>query len=264
MAAESTLPHHQVGLAGMSALTAVAYVLCDLLHELGHLAATLLPLGVKAVAISTIGLSSTGSSAVVAAAGPLVNLVLSLGLLVALVPAISATWRYFGWLLGTVNLFNAAAYLLYSAILGSGDWATVFNVIAPSSVWWPGLAVAGLISYGGSVHLSLVALRSLVRTGVLSRANVSRYCTGSYWVGGCLLTAGAALNPVSPLFILTSGAATGFGAMVGLLLLPPLLNIRSVVGREGETLRVGTSWLAAGAVAVVVFIGVFGPGLTLA
>lgn len=87
----------------------------------------------------------------------------------------------------------------------------------------------------------------------------------SYWVGGLVLTAGAALNPVSPWFILTSGAATGFGAMVGLLLLPSLLRrTRSSTGSANESLRIGSPWIVAGAAAAVVFIGIFGPGLRLA
>ena len=61
------LPTRRLGIASMSAL---AIVLCDLLHELGHLAATRLPLGVKAQSISTIGVTTDGGSAVVAAADP--------------------------------------------------------------------------------------------------------------------------------------------------------------------------------------------------
>ena len=49
-------------------MSALAIVLCDLLHELGHLAATRLPLGVKAQSISTIGLTTDGSSRVAAGA----------------------------------------------------------------------------------------------------------------------------------------------------------------------------------------------------
>jgi len=59
--------HTRLSAVGIAAVAALAYSLCDLLHELGHMAATLLPLGVKAISISTIGLSTSGSSAVVAA-----------------------------------------------------------------------------------------------------------------------------------------------------------------------------------------------------
>lgn len=252
-------------LLGIGAVACIAYVLCDLLHEFGHAAATLLPVGVSAVSISTIGLSSTGSSAVVAAAGPLVNMMLSFALLLAFSSVLAPSWRYFGWLLGTVNLFNAAAYFIYSAILGSGDWAVVFNAVAPPLLWRPVVGIAGLTFYAGSVYCSLVALRGLVASGVIAEANVDRYCTSSYWIGGAQITAGAVFNPVSPWFILTSGAATGFGAMVGMLLLPALLRRNSPrAGMRQESLRIGWAWITAGAAAVAVFIGIFGPGLRLA
>ena len=240
-------------------MSALAIVLCDLLHELGHLAATRLPLGVKAQSISTIGVTTDGGSAVVAAAGSAVNLVLALCLCVALAKSLSPSWRYFSWLLGTINLFNASAYLLYSAILGSGDWAVVLGS-APPALWRPVAGLAGAAAYAGSVYAALVVLRRLVASGVVGGANVGTYCATSYWVGGIVLTVGAMRNPVSPWLILTSGAATGFGAMAGLMVLPSLLHGAVTLD---ESLRTGWAWVAAGAVAVAVFIGVFGPGLVL-
>jgi hypothetical protein len=254
----------RASLIEIAAVAALAYALCDLLHELGHLVATL-PVGIEAVSISTIGLSTRGSSALVAAAGPMANLVLAASLLVVRFSTLSPAWRFFAWLFGTVNLFDAAAYLLYSAVLGSGDWAVVFGAVAPPSIWRPGLGLAGLACYAGAVRASLHALRRLVLANVVAASNVDRYCTVCYWVGGLLLTAGAALNPISPWFVLTSGAATGFGAMLGLLALPSLLQrTRPPESPAGESLRIALPWLATGAVAMVVFIGVFGPGLRLA
>jgi hypothetical protein len=250
---------------GIASMAALAFALCDVLHELSHAAATLAPVRVTAVSISTIGVSTTGSSAVVAAVGPLTNLVLGLSVLLARTPALTAPWRWFTWLFGTINPFNASAYLLYSAVLGSGDWAVVFDAIAATAVWRPLVGVAGLACYVGSVWVSLRILGYLLTSAVIAARHVDRYCSTSYWVGGLLLTAGAVFNPVSPWLILTSGAATGFGAMVGLLLLPPLSRrTRPTAGGVGESLRIGGAWIGAGVVAAVVFIGVLGPGLPLA
>jgi hypothetical protein len=249
---------------GLVAISALAYVLCDLLHELGHAAATLLPLGVEAVSISTIGLSSAGSSAVVAIAGPLVNFALALALFLVFVPRLSPTWRYFAWLSGTANLFNATAYLLYSSVLGTGDWATALNAVAAPTLWRPVAGLAGVVLYIASILASLVALRRLVSSGVVAASHVDRYCTTAYWTGGLVITAGAVFNPVSPWFILTSGVATGFGAMLGLLALPTLLRRAPPINRPiGESLRIGWPWVIAGAAATVIFIGIFGPGIRL-
>lgn len=244
---------------GIASVAALSYVLCDLLHELGHLAAARLPLGVTAESIATIGVSTTGSSPVVAAAGSAVNLVLAAGLWLALASSLPPAWRYFSWLLGTINLFNASAYLLYSAILGSGDWAVILGG-TPGALWRPITGVVGIAAYAASVHCSLMVLRRLVDSGVIAGSSAGRCCAISYWVGGAVLTVGAMLNPVSPWLILTSGAATGFGAMFGLLLLPPFLHR---AGAPDETLRIGWGWVVSGALAVAIFIGVFGPGLRL-
>jgi hypothetical protein len=250
---------------GLVSITALAYVLCDLLHELGHAAAAQLPLGVIAVSISTIGLSSFGSSPVVALAGPLVNLALALAMLLALAPKAPPAWRYFAWLFGTVNLFNGTAYLLYSAILGTGDWATVFDAVAAPNLWRPLVGLIGIVLYLASMYASLTILRRLCASGIIAPININSYVTGAYWVGGLVITAGAVFNPVSPWFILTSGAATGFGAMLGLLALPDLLRRTAFAEpAAGESLSIGWPWVVAGILALAIFIGVFGPGLRLA
>ncbi|HXU43984.1 MAG TPA: hypothetical protein VN783_00545 [Thermoanaerobaculia bacterium] len=263
----SALGHPQdgAGFFGIAAVAILAYAINDLGHEiLGHGLATLLPLGVQAVSVSTIGLSTTASSPIVAAAGPLLNLLLAATLLLAGSSALSPAWRYFFWLFGATNAFGATAYLLYSAILGSGDVAVVFDALAPSRVWRLPVAIAGLALYAGAVFVSWLALRRLLRAGVVAERNADRYCTLSYWVGGALLTLGAVFNPVSPLYILTSGAATGFGAMAGMNLLPVLLKRQGVGAEaEAESLRIGRGWLVAGAVAGLVFVGIFGPGVSL-
>jgi hypothetical protein len=239
-------------------------VLCDLLHEFGHAAAAYLPFGVKAVSISTIGLTALGSSAAVAAAGPLVNFVLALFLAGVFCPKLSPAWRYFCWLFGTINLFNATAYFLYSAVLGSGDWAVVFNTFASPAIWRPVVGAVGIGSYTFSIYGSAFSLRELVHARILDKTSVERVCTCSFWIGGSVVTAGALLNPVSPWLILTCGAARGFGAMLGLLMVPPLLGRRlSDTAPTAESLALRWPWSAAGLLAVAIFVVVFGPGLHL-
>jgi len=249
---------------GIAAISALAYVLCDLLHETAHALTTLLPLGVNAVAVSTIGVSSFGESALVAAAGPLVNVASGLALLLACSATLSAAARYASWLFGSISLFNGTAYLLYSAALGSGDWAVVFNAFAPPPLWRPLAGLAGAALYAAAVLASARGLRHLVASCVVAVADVERYCWLSYWVGGAVLVAGSLFNPVSPWLILTSGVATGFGAMAGLLALPVLLRRVAAGGSSSvPAWHVGWPWLAAGGVASLLFVGLFGPGIRL-
>ncbi|MEO8504568.1 MAG: hypothetical protein ABI609_11770 [Acidobacteriota bacterium] len=253
---------------GIIAISLLAYALCDLLHEAAHAVATLLPLGVRALSISTVAVATTRSSPVVAAAGSIANLALGLTIALCFSAGVRSSWRYFWWLFGSLNLFNATGYLLYSSVLDSGDMAVVFRALAPAHAWRPVVGLVGLAAYAGAVYVSLLGLRRLVATGTIAASRVERYCMLPYWSGGLLLTAGAALNPQSPWLVLTSGAAVGFGAMVGLVLVPRLLGSRARAdhepGRALEALDVGWPWVLSGVVAAIVFIAVFGPGIGLA
>jgi hypothetical protein len=255
---------HDVPWRGIAALAVLAYAACDLLHEAAHVAAAWLPLGVRSVMISTVGVSSFGESALVALAGPLANTVLGMTLLGVCSRTLSPAGRYAAWLFGSINLFNASAYLLYSALLGSGDWAVVWRSVALPA-WRPLTGAVGALLYGAAVVASLHALRKLISAGVLSEAQARRGCPLSYVVGGALLVAGSLFNPVGPWLIVTSGVATGFGAMAGLLALPSLLDRHAAATAPANaSLQVPRGWIAAGVAAGVVFVGVFGPGVALA
>jgi hypothetical protein len=247
---------------GLVAVAMLAYALCDLLHEGAHAAATLLPLGVKALSISTVAVSSYGSSPVVAGAGIAMNLLLG-GFILA--PAVSrrpSTATYFCWLLGSIDLFSATGYLVYSGALGSGDVAVVLDPLAAPALWRPCAIVAGIVAYAAAVRVSLAGLRRLVALGVVPAARLEASCMVPYWSGALLLVAGAVPNPVSPWLILASGAAGGLGAMVGLALLPPLARVGATTA--SATMPIGRAWRLAGAFAAIAFVGLFGPGIRLA
>ncbi|MFL6235829.1 MAG: hypothetical protein ACJ76N_22050 [Thermoanaerobaculia bacterium] len=250
---------------GLLAVALVSYALCDLLHESAHAAATLLPLGVRALSISTVAVATSSSSPVVAAAGCLANLALGLTIGLSFVATLGSPWRYFWWLFGSLNLFNATGYLLYSAVLDSGDMAVTLRAVAPPLLWRPVAGIVGLGLYAGALQLSRLGLQRLVGPGgVIPPSRIEQCCMIPYWSGGILLVAGAALNPASPWLILTSGAAVGFGAMAGLAVLPRLLPIRD---RDGQRQRASPDfawpWLLAGGLAALIFVGVFGPGVRL-
>jgi hypothetical protein len=246
-----------------AAVGAAAYALCDTLHELGHVAATLLPLQVSVLSSSSVGISKTTSSPVVAFAGPLANLLLAGALALARPAVLPSNWRYFAWLFGTVNAFNCTAYLLYSALLGSGDWATVFDSLSPSVVWRPAVGLVGGALYAGAIFASLNVLRALIAEAVISEVQAKRYCLSTYWAGGLLLTAASVLNPISPWLILASGVATGFGAMAGLVLIPVLLKgTHQKSGRlKTESVRFSRTWVLSSSLASLAFVLVLGRGL---
>src|SRR4029079_4233341 len=84
----------------IASIAVVAYALCDMTHEvLGHGTATLAAPDVSAVSLTTVALSTLGSSRLVAAAGTLANIVASLAAFaVGHLTSNSVRARYFWWL----------------------------------------------------------------------------------------------------------------------------------------------------------------------
>ena len=249
---------------GLAAAGAIAAILCDVLHELAHAAATLLPLGVQPITISTIGTTTAGSSAAVALAGPLANLLLAASLLLVRSSRASPALRYFAWLFGTFNLFDAVAYLGYSAALGSGDWATAFDAVAAPATWRPAVGIAGLALYAAAVWCSARSLRGWCAATGADRRRAEILCLVPYWAGAITLVAGSLLNPAGPIYILTSGAATGFGAMAGLLLVPKLVaRTPAEMPAAPRSLVLGRRWMVSAIVLGMAFVLVLGPGVDL-
>ena len=107
-------------------------------------------------------------------------------------------------------------------------------------------------------------MRGLIADGVLSHADARRWCLTAYWAGGLLLTAAAALNPISAWLILASGFATGFGAMAGLAIIPSLLkDVDAAPVRQTSAARFGLAWLLVCLAVSLAFVFVFGPGIRL-
>jgi len=244
----------------------VASAACDLIHEvLGHGTAALLSPGVTAMSLTTVALTTSGASRLVAVAGTMANLVAGAAALAfVLVRRGSGTMRVFAWLLMSFDLMNAAAYPVYSALLGSGDWAALIGGPPTPAAWRVGLGLLGMAAYAGSVRLSAACLRGLATDGVVRRRDLPRLAVVPYVAGGLLLIAGAALNPIGPRLILTSGAATGFGAMAGLLATPALAGEPSDA-RAGPWSRLGfaRTWVVAAAAVAALFVFVIGPGIRL-
>ncbi|HEV7777834.1 MAG TPA: hypothetical protein VGO76_13285 [Luteibacter sp.] len=249
-------------LATVVAIAVVAYAACDMTHEaLGHGVAALFT-GLPVVSLSTVALSTTGSSRLVAAAGPLINIVVGLlGLYVFRKGAGFGTSRYFLWLFATLNLLNGTGYLAYSGMLHSGDWSVVFAGMTPHVGWRIGMVVTGIATYFGSVYAAARAWVPLVQQGDIARNDMHRLVLPAYMAGGLLLVAGAALNPL-PQLILLSGVSSGFGAMAGLLLVPEIVERNTPNDKVTDNrLTMSHAWIVAGLIVMALFIAVIGPGI---
>lgn len=240
----------------------LAFAAVDMAHEaLGHGVAVWLTPGVTALSISTVAVSTSASSRMVALAGPLLNLVLGIVCL-----ALFRRGRGFGpaafffWLFATANLLNAFGYAVYSGALDFGDLAVAVQGFEPHGAWRIGMVVLGIAGYYASVRVAAGSLsRRLAVTGVGS-SQLASLIVPAYLAGSALLLAGAALNPI-PTLVLLSGLSSGFLCMAGLWAVPAMLT------KDGlptpSVLGPARAWLVAGVVVAVLFLGVLGPGVAL-
>jgi hypothetical protein len=250
----------------VAAVAVVAYALCDMVHEvLGHGLAAYASPHVAALILSTVALTTSQSSRLVASAGTLANLIVGVAALaLSRRPWRSLSVRYFLWLLGSLDLFNGTGYLLYSGLLGSGDWGVVIAGASPSWLWRGGMALVGAVTYILSMAASAAALRRFVSDGSVRHADVSLLSRLPYGVGGALFVLGSIPNPVGPSLILTSGATSGFGAMAGLLGVPRLVRASGAPPESRASgLRFSRAWAAAAVLVAGVFVLVIGPGIRL-
>ncbi len=261
-----------VDIVTLIAITGVAYVIANGMHEgVGHGGACLLT-GGRCVALSAVFFecdrSALSSSAHrwIASAGTLANLVLgAVALLLLTRPGRRATpVRYFLWLLMTVNLLQGAGYLFFSGVAGIGDWADVIQGAEPAWLWRSLLGAAGGAAYWRVVLLSL---RQLVPFLGESRGRLRRATLLSlvpYLAGGLIYVVAGLPNPLGPWLVLISAAATAFGGTSALAWMAQLLrNERRYPPSPEAALAIPRSrvWLAVGALSVVLFVGVLGPSI---
>lgn len=259
----------------MVAVAVVTHVLAVVVvHEaLGHGGACLL-VGCRPQLLTTMqfqgderALSSAGVR-LVAAGGTISNLVAA-----AIAVALLRRQReranagvFFLWLFATLNLLQAAGYLLYSGVSNIGDWAEVVSGFTPAWKWRGALTLLGGVSYWLVTRYAMGLLgRHFRGTGATRVAEANRYTLTAYAVGGLLALAGGLFEPGGAFIVLISAVAGSLGGASGLVWGPQLLrNPRLGEPREPALhLTRDWRWIIAGAVVALVFVFVLGRGVAL-
>ena len=222
--------------------------------------------GGQPLALSTVHFECSVEPRLVAAGGTLANLVfgaLSWG--AARAVKHSASWRFFLWLLMTFNLFDAGGYFLFSGIGNFGDWAVVVAGWQPAWAWRVGLIALGVVTYFlWFVPLCLRELRPFLGRDSAIRVRCARRLSlVSYFTSGILSCIAGSLNPVGPLLILVSAAASSFGGHSGLAWMWTLLQGPRIPSSELQLPEIERSrgWMIAGVILAVAFIAGLGPGV---
>jgi hypothetical protein len=256
------------------AMTAVAYILANGAHEgVGHGGACLLA-GGRPVALSTVFFEcdksalSASAHRWIAAAGTLANLALGALALVLLNRPVrrNTPTRYFLWLLMTVNLLQAAGYLLFSGIANIGDWASVIQGAEPPALWRAVLSVVGGAAYWGTIQLSLSVLVPFLGKdqGRLRRAR--KLSLVPYLAGGLISVLAGLPNPQGLWLVLISAAAAAFGGTSALAWMTQLLRDERRFPPSAEvalSIPRSPAWVVAGALTTLVFMVVLGPSIRL-
>ena len=242
-----------------SLLTVASVAMCaaacrDIVHEaLGHGIASWI-VGDPILSISTVALQHTSSNLLVSAAGTSANLiagVLSLWFLRRARRGSPGT--LFLWLFGAFDLFDSG-YLLFSAIAGSGDWASVISGAKPASLW---RAIMALV--GGTLYFLAVLWVAGSASSVGIR-DLRRVAIASYIAAGIVTTAAACFNPSGPAPILVSGVGASFGLNSGLFYIVGSFHEKS----SDPVLPFSWSWSILGIVVAILFIFVMGRGIQFA
>ena len=246
------------------AVSALACILQDVLHEgLGHGVTAWLS-GSRQVTLSTVALQSDVETRWVSANGTLVNLFFAaiFWLLLLRPQRYKPTIRYFLVLAMAGNLFTGTGYFFFSGVTNFGDWAAVIRGLQPHWLWQLGLVVVGVASYYASVLVVAEQLKPFQGNDQSSR-RLRVLCWTPYFTDGILAGLGGLVNPLGLFYVIASALPSTLGANAGLLSLPSMMRrmSRSEAPQVGP-IRRRPAWIVAASVASLLFIFVLGRGIT--
>ena len=247
------------------AISLVAEMLGDVLHEgLGHAAVALLT-GAKSGVLSTVAWSSEGDSHLVAAGGTLANLAAALLFWIALRRVKRGSVRLHFFLLTSLafNVFAGTGYFFFSGVTNFGDWAAVIDGLPAHWLWRSLLVVVGIASYFGAV---LVVGTGLVRYVGVPRNDLRRLRKLTwipYFSAVVLLSVAGLLNPIGIQLMWQSALPAAAGAHSGLLWLMYYIPKGTVPQRGSDGIGRSYAWIVVAAGLSLVFIFVLGRGITV-
>ena len=267
----TTPPAAKDDLLTLIAISALGYIVPDILHEgLGHGVTAWLS-GARTLSISTVALQSDISTRWISANGTLVNLAAAavFWTLLRKPQRYSPQLHYFFVLAFAADLFTGTGYFLYSGVADFGDWAAVITGLQPHWLWRLGLIVIGAASYYASMLLVRAKLLPFREPDPASR-RIRALCWIPYVTEGIIAGVSGLLNPLGLFYVFSAALSSSLGANAGLLALPGMMRLRTgsepkpepVADIAPAPIRRSVAWIIAGAIASLLFIFVLGRGLT--
>jgi hypothetical protein len=259
----------------IGAIAIVAYATASLLHEGGGHGTACALVGGKPQVFNAIFFAcdeaELGSSLVkwVAAAGSIANLLVAslLWLPLRALRRRPGPAHFFVWLLVALNLLTPFGYLLFSGVAGIGDWQVVVDDLRPAALYRVLLAALGAgLYFVVTPRLIMPDLNLyLGRDPALRRSRAMRYALLPYLVGGVTDLVAGMLNPEGVALVLISAAAASLGGTSLLAWYPSSPRAHGIASAPATPASIPRSllWIVVGASVLVVFVAVFGPGISV-
>lgn len=247
------------------AISIVAAILSNTLHEgVGH-GLTALLTGAKSGILTTVAWSSAFDSRLVEAGGTLVNLAAALVFWLVLRSANNAvmTMRYFLLITCAFNLFSGTGYFFFSGVTNFGDWAAVISGLRPHWLWRTLLAVGGAAAYYAAVRVVGIGLVRYVGVPRDQQRRMRKLTILPYFSAIGLLSLAGLLNPFGIQLLWQSALPATAGGQSGLLWLQYYIPRETVPDRKSENLARSYIWIVIATMLTSVYVVVLGRGITL-
>lgn len=247
------------------AISLVAAILSNLVHEgLGH-GVTALLTGAKSGLLTTVAWSSDFDSRLVAAGGSLANLAAGVVFWIALRSArgSSVRWRLFLLIGLAFNLFAATGYFFFSGVTNFGDWAQVIAGLHAHWLWQALLVIVGVASYFGAVLVVGIGLVRNVGVPRNDSRRLRKLTFIAYFSAIFLVCTAGLLNPIGIQLVWQSALPATAGAKSGLLWLRYYIPKGTVAERRPDGIERSYAWMTVAAGLSLVFIFVLGRGIVL-
>lgn len=247
------------------AISIVAAILANVLHEgVGH-GLTALLTGAKSGLLTTVAWSSTFESRLVEAGGTLANLAAGLIFWFVLHTAKNASTptRYFLLISCAFNLFSGTGYFFFSGVTNFGDWADVISGLQPRWLWRALLVVLGAVAYYVALRVVGGGLVRYVGVPKEQQRRLRKLTVVPYFSAVVLLSTAALMNPLGIQLLWQSALPATAGGQSGLLWLQYYIPRGTKPERTLEQLGRNYAWIGVAAVLGFVYIAILGRGITL-
>ena len=247
------------------AISIVAGILTNVLHEgVGH-GLTALLTGAKSGVLTTVAWSSAFDSRLVEAGGTLANLAAALVFWLALRSAKHASLptRYFLLITCAFNLFTGTGYFFFSGVTNFGDWAAVISGLHLHWLWRALLVVVGACSYFAAVLVVGIGFVRYVGIPRHQQGRLRKFTIVPYLSAILLASVAGLLNPLGIQLLWQSALPATAGGQSGLLWLQYYIPRQTEPSRSPGQLARSYMWTGVAAVLGIVYVVVLGRGITL-